>query len=164
MAKKLEVNKWQSEGIVQSLQKRFEEDISVSIFVKRKIPKQSDYTMLYQEVTLELVKILKPNACKILLYLTSKLQYDNYIGVNQETIMEDLGYGSKKTIVQGIKELVELNVVITLPDLADKRRNVYYINPYQSWKGKVWSRLKAIKKFLERDPNQLTLPFTDKTI
>ena len=103
---KLEVNKAKSERIIQSLQDEFEQDISVSIFVKKKTPKQSDYTMLYQEVTLELVKILKPNACKILLYLNSKLQYDNYIGVNQETIMEDLGYGSKKTIVQGIKELV----------------------------------------------------------
>ena len=160
---KLEVNKAKSERIIQGLQDEFEQDISVSIFVKKKTPKQSDYTMLYQEVTLELVKILKPNACKILLYLNSKLQYDNYIGVNQETIMEDLGYGSKKTIVQGIKELVELNVVITLPDLTDKRRNVYYINPYQSWKGKVFNRLKAIKKFLEADPNQLTLPFTDTT-
>ena len=78
--------------------------------------------------------------------------------------MEDLGYGSSKTIVQGIKELIELNVVITLPDIQDKRRNVYYINPYQSWKGKVFNRLKAIKKFLELDPNQLTLPFTDTTI
>lgn len=161
---KLEVNKAKSERIIQSLQDEFEQDIAVSIFVKKMSPKQSDYTMLYQEVTLELVKILKPNACKILLYLNSKLQYDNYVGVNQETIMEDLGYGSKKTIVQGIKELVELNVVITLPDLTDKRRNVYYINPYQSWKGKVFNRLKAIKKFLELDPNQLTLPFTDTTI
>lgn len=129
---KLEVNKAKSERIIQGLQDEFEQDISVSIFVKKKIPKQSDFTMLYKEVTLELVKILKPNACKILLYLISKLQYDNYVGVNQETIMEDLGYRSKKTNVQGIKELVELNVVITLPDLSDKGRNVYYINPYQS--------------------------------
>ena len=129
---KLEVNKAKSERIIQGLQDEFEQDISVSIFVKKKIPKQSDFTMLYKEVTLELFKILKPNACKILLYLISKLQYDNYVGVNQETIMEDLGYRSKKTNVQGIKELVELNVVITLPDLSDKGRNVYYINPYQS--------------------------------
>ena len=162
--KKLEVNKAKSERIIQGLQNEFEQDISVSIFVKKKIPKQSNFTMFYQAVNLELVKILKPNACKVIMYLMSKAQYDNYVGVNQETIMEDLGYKSRDTIVRGIKELTKLNIVIAVADLYDKRRNVYYLNPYQSWKGQVQSRIKAIKKLLEIDDNQLKLPFTDTTI
>ena len=51
--KKLEVNKAKSERIIQGLQNEFEEDISVSIFVKKKIPKQSNFTMFYQAVNLE---------------------------------------------------------------------------------------------------------------
>ena len=70
--------------------------------------------MFYQAVNLELVKILKPNACKVIMYLMSKAQYDNYVGVNQETIMEDLGYKSRDTIVRGIKELTKLNIVIAV--------------------------------------------------
>jgi hypothetical protein len=51
-----------------------------------------------------------------------------------------------------------------MPDLVDKRRNVYFINPYQSWKGKVANRIEAVKKANNLDWTQLELPFTDKTI
>ena len=49
-----------------------------------------------------------------------------------------------------------------MPDLVDKRRNVYFINPYQSWKGKVANRIEAVKKSNNLDFAQLSLPFMDK--
>jgi DNA-binding MarR family transcriptional regulator len=144
------------------MQDQFNGDVSVSVYVKKKVPKQSNYVMFYQAVNLELVKILKPNACKVLLYLMSKTQYDNYVGVNQETIQEELDYSSKTTVVNAINELKSYNIIISLPDLIDKRRNVYFINPYQSWKGKVAKRIEAVKKANSLEFAQLSLPFTDR--
>ena len=159
MSKELKLDKYQSERIVNSMQEHFDGDVSVNVFVKKKVPKQSNYVMFYQAVNLELVKILKPNACKVLLYLMSKTQYDNYVGVNQETIQEELEYKSKDTIIRAIKELKLYNIIITMPDVVDKRRNVYFINPYQSWKGKVAKRIEAVKKSSTLDFAQLSLPF-----
>ncbi|NBV87500.1 MAG: hypothetical protein EBS01_14815 [Verrucomicrobia bacterium] len=138
------------------------EETSVSVYIKKKVPKQSTYVMFYQQVNLELVKELQPNACKVLLYLMSKTEYDNYIGVNQETIQEELGYSSIRSVQNALKELKTLNIVLTVPDLVDKRRNVYFINPLQSWKGKVAKRIEAVKRIAEAKGEQLTLPFTDR--
>lgn len=160
--KELKLDRHQSERIVNTMQDQFNGDVSVSVYVKKKVPKQSNYVMFYQAVNLELVKILKPNACKVLLYLMSKTQYDNYVGVNQETIQEELDYSSKTSVVNAINELKSYNIIISLPDLIDKRRNVYFINPYQSWKGKVAKRIEAVKKANSLEFSQLSLPFTDR--
>jgi len=162
MSKELKLDKNQSERIVNSMQNHFDGDVSVSVYVKKKTPKQSNYVMFYQAVNLELVKILKPNACKVLLYLMSKTEYDNYIGVNQQTIQEELDYKSKDSVVNAIKELKSYNIIISMPDVVDKRRNVYFINPYQSWKGKVAKRIETVKNANNLDFTQLSLPFTDR--
>lgn len=149
----------QQRKIVKDIQDNLGEDTSVSVYVKKSIPKQSGFTMFYQDVNLELVKLLKPNACKLLLFLMSKTQYDNYIGVNQKTIMEELGYKTLKSIVDGLKELMGYNIVLVLEDVDDGRRNLYYLNPMQSWKGKVAKRIQNIKKLDREMPEQYRLPF-----
>ncbi len=164
MGKEIRLNRKKADNISRSIQDEFEGDVDVSIYVKKKAPKQSNYVMFYQAVNLELVKILKPNGCKVLLYLMSKTNYDNYVGVNQETIQEELGYKQPKSVVEAIKELKQYNIIVSMPDLIDKRRNVYFINPYQSWKGKVAKRIEVVKKANNLDWMQLELPFTDKTI
>lgn len=163
MGKDLKLGKHETQNIANGIQDNFDGDVSVSIYVKKKVPKQANYVMFYQAVNLELVKILKPNACKVLLYLMSKTQYDNYVGVNQETIQEELDYNSKTSVVNAINELKQLNIIISIPDVQDKRRNVYFINPYQSWKGKVAKRIDAVKKLNEFNSEQLELPFTNKS-
>jgi hypothetical protein len=163
MTKQIKIDKSKANRIVEDIQDEFGNDVAVNIYVKKKQIKQSTYVMFYQAVNLELVKILPPNACKVLLYLMSKTQYDNYVGVDQLTIMEDLGYKRPKSVNDAIKLLKEQNIVLSMPDLADKRRNVYYINPYQSWKGDVRRRVELVKKSKQGDFEQLELPFTDRT-
>lgn len=162
MAKKIKLDKYQSERLAKPFQNEFDGEVEVSIYVKQKIPKQANFVMFYQTVNLELVKVLKPNACKVLLYLMSKTEYDNYVGVNQETIQEELNYSSKTTVVNAINELKSYNIILSTPDLVDKRRNVYFINPYQSWKGKVAKRIEAVAKLKNIDIKQLELPFSDR--
>jgi DNA-binding MarR family transcriptional regulator len=159
----MDIKKSKLENIAQSVRDELGEETSVSVYVKKKVPKQSTYVMFYQQVNLELVKELQPNACKVLLYLMSKTQYDNYIGVNQETIQEELGYSSIRSVQNALKELKSLHIILTMPDLDDKRRNVYFINPFQSWKGKVAKRIEAVKRLAEANGEQLSLPFTERT-
>lgn len=156
------MNKSRQQNIVKGIQDELGDETSVNVYIKKKIPKQSNYVMFYQAINLELVKVLQPNACKVLLYLMSKTEYDNYIGVNQETIQEELEYKSIRSVQNAIKELKQYNIVLTVPDAVDKRRNVYFINPYQSWKGKVAKRIEAVKKLKQIDLQQLELPFTDR--
>jgi hypothetical protein len=155
-------NKNKAYNISKGIQDQLGEDTSVSVFIKKKIPPQSNYVMFYQAVNLELVKVLQPNACKVLLYLMSKTEYDNYIGVNQETIQDELEYKSIRSVQGAIKELRKYNIIISTPDLADKRRNVYFINPYQSWKGKVAKRIEAVKRSKFEQYPQLELPFLER--
>lgn len=156
------MNKSRQQNIVKGIQDELGDETSVNVYIKKKIPKQSNYVMFYQAINLELVKVLQPNACKVLLYLMSKTEYDNYVGVNQETIQEELEYKSIRSVQNAIKELKQYNIVLTVPDAVDKRRNVYFINPYQSWKGKVAKRIEAVKKLKQIDLQQLELPFTDR--
>jgi hypothetical protein len=156
------VSKQQQKKIVKDIQDSVGEDAQVSVYIKRNIPKQSGYTMFYQDVNLELVKILKPNACKLLLFLMSKTHYDNYVGVNQNTIREELGYKTAKSVVDGLKELMGYNIVLKFEDIDDRRRNLYYLNPMQSWKGKVAKRIQTMKVIRKENPNQMALPFLDK--
>ena len=153
------VNKEKSRKIVEGIHEIMGEDTSVSVFVKKSIPRQATYTMFYQQVNLELVKLLKPNTCKVLLYLMSKSQYDNYVGVDQQTMQEDLDYKTPKSVVDAIKELKQYNIVLPIKDIQDRRRNVYILNPLQSWKGKVAQRISNISKLNGNQSTQLSLPF-----
>lgn len=164
MGKEINLGRIKQRKIVESVNDEFDGNVDVSIYVKKASPKQSTYVMFYQQVNYELVKILKPNACKVLLYLMSRTSYDNYVGVNQETIQEELDYKQRKSVIDAIKELKGYNIILSIPDVVDKRRNVYFINPYQSWKGKVAKRIETVKKAHELQWVQLELPFTNHKI
>ena len=151
------------EKIAQGVKDITGEETQVSIHVKKKIPRQSStYTMFYQTINLELVKHLKPNSCKVLMYMMAKTGYDNFVGVNQETIQEELDYTSIRSVQVAISELKKMNIIIATKDLADKRRNIYFINPLQSWKGKVAKRLQSMARLKEINADQLSLPFYPK--
>ena len=151
------------EKIAQGVKDITGEETQVSIHVKKKIPRQSStYTMFYQNINLELVKHLKPNSCKVLMYMMAKTGYDNFVGVNQETIQEELDYTSIRSVQVAISELKKMNIIIATKDLADKRRNIYFINPLQSWKGKVAKRLQSMARLKEINADQLSLPFYPK--
>ena len=125
---------------VKRLQQESNEEIQVNVFVKAKSTKTSNFVMFYQQVNYELIMLLKPNTCKLLLYFMAKCKYDNLIETHQLTMMEDLGYTSLDTIQKGIKELKKLNIILSVKDAQDRRRKVYFLNPYQSWKGEAANR------------------------
>ena len=147
---------------VKRLQQESGEEIQVNVFVKAKSTKTSNFVMFYQQVNYELIMLLKPNTCKLLLYFMAKCKYDNLIETHQLTMMEDLGYTSLDTIQKGIKEIKKLNIILSVKDAQDRRRKVYFLNPYQSWKGEAANRKNYVAQQNKIDPQQLQLPFECK--
>ena len=139
-----------------------DEDISVNLFIKAKSTKTSNFVMFYQQVNFELIMLLKPKTCKLLLYFMAKCKYDNMIEIYQQTMMEDLKYSSVTTINNAIKDLKKLNIILSVKDTHDRRRNVYFLNPFQSWKGSAGNRAKYVAQQNKIDPQQLQLPFECK--
>jgi DNA-binding transcriptional regulator GbsR (MarR family) len=95
---------------------------------------------------------------RVFWYLISLLQYGNFISIDVNTIMENMGDISKKSVMRAIKDLEDLNIVKTVKHTNDKRRNEYFINPTAMWRGTWNERNKKIKKAQETNIT-LELPF-----
>jgi DNA-binding MarR family transcriptional regulator len=109
-----------------------------------KIRNQQEEFVFQAKLFLLASNFLSWNSMKVVLYLTGKRGYDNSVGIDQETIREDLGYNSKQSIVSAIKELNKYNIITSVKDIQDKRRNVYFINPYESWKGELGEKVRHL--------------------
>lgn len=131
-----------------------EESIKVNIFKGRNYLKnEDDFIMLFQKVTEQAIRNLKPATAKIMLYMLCKLNWSNHIGVDQSTMAEECLI-SIPSVQRAIKELLDLHIIISIPDPQDKRRSIYLINPHSAWKGQEHKRKKAIKTL----QGQLILP------
>ncbi len=128
----------------------------VSIHISREMPKFRDkFTVLFQAVNCAMVKDIKPITAKLLLYFCSVVQYGNLIDRNMDEICEDLGYKRAQVSI-AVKDLLNMKIIIKVPNGNDKRRNLFMLNPHQSWKGKAVDRA---KKIAEYNPQQLLLDF-----
>ena len=99
---------------------------------------------------------LSPSANKILMYFLSVSEFENYIGVDIKTINEALSI-SYSSCEKGLRELRENGVILKIQHPNDKRRNDYFINPMQAWKGKILNRKIALEKLNKADTNKITL-------
>lgn len=135
-------------------------EVNVYVNQKREKPPDTlDYVMLFQAVNLALSKELTPTACKVLLYIVSLTQYGNHVGCDIKTIAEELSL-SEISVKRSIKSLKERNVILSYKDPQDNRRNVYILNPHQSWKGTLMERFKVMKTKAHKqiNINQYKLP------
>jgi predicted transcriptional regulator len=155
---KKSINKGNSEEIVKSVKNALGDDTLVTIYNGRKFPKDiPPFVMLFQAVNVTLSKELSPSSCKVLLYLISLMQYSNHIGCDQQTVAEELNL-SLRSVNGAVGELKTRKIIIEYKDPQDKRRNVYLINPLQSWKGSFKERIKVMKENKE----QLQLDFKEE--
>ena len=65
-----------------------------------------------------------------------------------------------RTIKASLKSLKDRNVILSYKDPQDNRRNVYILNPHQSWKGTLMERFKVMKAKAPKqiNTNQYKLP------
>jgi hypothetical protein len=103
---------------------------------------------------------LNASTNRILMFFFAKSAYENYIGIDIKTLMEELNM-SKPTVVNGLKELELSNILIKYQNINDNRRHDYFINPVTAWKGNSFTRNQKIKFLTSKDPKQLDL-FVEK--
>lgn len=141
-------NKKKAFQVVEQMKETYKDvggEVSVTVYNgRKKIKGLPDFTMIFQVINETLTRDMKPATCKVLLYLLSIAQYDNFIGVNIETLQEKLSL-SKVTVITAMNELKSKNILLSIKDSLDKRRNVYRLNPHQSWRGTNQKRIINIK-------------------
>lgn len=122
-----------------------DKDVDVSVNVKQKRPKIPENIMVFQVTAYMCATELKPASNKILMLFYSLSAYENYISMDVSTMCEVLGM-SKPTVVNGLKELVDNNVIVKLAHPTDNRRHDYFLNPYTAWKGNSYARKEMINR------------------
>lgn len=127
----------------------------VTMIVERDQPKYRgiDFTILFQIVSKVIVKEMTPISSRLLLFCLTIVDYGNKIPMGINQMAEELLY-SKRQCQRGMDELINFKVIIKQQHPIDKRMVEYYLNPLQSWKGKVIERTKRIA---ETPINQLDL-------
>ena len=130
-------------------------NVKVSVHIQKESGKflGMPYTMLFQKFGVVTAKTIKPITAKLLLYLLACVEYGNIVTKGPTQMAEELNY-SKRNVLRALSELEELKIIIRDKNTIDKRMSLIYINPLNSWKGKVSDRA---KKIAEYDANQLEL-------
>ena len=99
---------------------------------------------------------LNASTNRILMFFFAKSAYENYIGIDIKTLMDELSM-SKPTVVNALKELESNNILIKYQNISDHRRHDYFINPITAWRGNSYTRQQQIKKMTSQDSKQLDL-------
>ena len=99
---------------------------------------------------------LNASTNRILMFFFAKSAYENYIGIDIKTLMDELSM-SKPTVINALKDLEVNNIIIKYQNINDNRRHDYFINPITAWKGNSYTWDKQKKKLAGSNPDQLEL-------
>lgn len=112
--------------------------------------------MVFQAAAFLCATKLNASTNRILMFFFAKSAYENYIGIDIKTLMEELNV-SKPTVVNALKDLELNNIIIKYQNVSDNRRHDYFINPITAWKGNSFTRDKQIKQISINQSTQLDL-------
>lgn len=165
--KKMEKRKYSSKSFVPGQNKKKIEievdnntDSELSVYVTEKKNYQKEpFVMFFQQINLFLAKTLTATACRVLFYFLAQVKYNNEVDLDISDMARDLKYSSRQ-LLRGINQLLDLGLVTVRKSAKDKRRNIYIINPSQSWKGRDDKRHLVDTQFFP--DNQLKLRFPDE--
>jgi len=153
----------QTEDISEHIEKTLELDNTKQQLIVQirtnKIPPVPDFVMIWQEAIKRVVvgEGLTLITYRVMFFLIGSMEFQNFIGINIKTMAEDLKV-SVPSVDRAMKQLKELNIVISIKDTMDKRRNAYMLNPLAGWKGKARNYISTLKKMKNlKTPGQLTL-------
>lgn len=101
-----------------------------------KSPYSGGFFMSNQLALLELAKDkdLGNEALRVLIYLCGRLDFENYIQLEQKEIAEDLGI-LKPNVSRAMKLLENKQIIVRGPRAG--KSYVWHLNPNFGWKGKV---------------------------
>ena len=108
---------------------------------------QLKFVMMYQSSLRRMSKELSYGSLRVMLYLISKLSFNNCVyGVRYASISDDLGGMSYSTIVSAFAELKEKKYIT---ETGKKTNKVYHISPGICWKGSVSKMYNKLKMFIQ---------------
>jgi len=134
------------------------ESMTVTVALRKNIPTIPDFVMMFQEVTKRIVvgEGLSLITYRVLFFMLGSMEFQNFIPISIEQMAEDLKV-SKPSVKRAMKQLKELNIVISIRDVNDRRYNNYMINPTAAWKGKAKNYISVVKKMKNLQIGQLAL-------
>lgn len=107
-----------------------------------KIRNEREELVFQSKLILEASKFLSWNSIKVLLYLYGIGWLENKASVEQKKIQKDLNYESVTSVKTAISELKEYGILTPVKDNQDGRKNIYFLNSYQDWKGELGENIK----------------------
>lgn len=106
------------------------------VAIPHRVRIQEGWFMAFQEAfeALATDKDLNGQTMKVLMFLMSRLSFENFIGLEQKEIGEKLKI-HKPDVSACMKQLVDKGILERGPKLG--RSSTYKLNPFYGWKGRV---------------------------
>ena len=135
--------------------------VNVNIFNKKEGAIREPFLMVIQSSEFLLVQKLNKSEYQVFGFMRSMSQYNNQINVEVKLIAASIGM-SDRTVKSAISKLETLNIIKIIKNPYDARRNIYELNPQNSWKGTAERYKEAMNRFgyenkLAKGVNQLVL-------
>jgi hypothetical protein len=113
------------------------------IYPKRKNGFSSTgWVAVSQNPMLELAKVdLGAQASRVLYYVLAKLDFENWINLNQSAAADEIGM-LRPNFARGLKKLLDVGVVLHGPRIG--RNATFRLNPNFGWKGSAKSHNEAL--------------------
>ncbi len=86
---------------------------------------------------------IKGQTYRVLMFLLSQMEYENWIIIHQPSVAERLGV-TRQRVTEGIKTLLEKKILIRGEKTG--RAYKYRLNPYFGWKGNKKNFSEALEK------------------
>lgn len=113
------------------------------VYPKRKNGFQTGWVAVAQDPMLELAKAnLGGEANRVLFYVLAKLDFENWINLNQSAGADEIEM-KRPNFARGLKKLVDIGVVLPGPKVG--RNATFRLNPSYGWKGSAKGHNEALQ-------------------
>lgn len=126
--------------------------LGLAVALKKKYPREVQESGFYTMFTigtdyLSYDKDLTGVDYRVLFRLLSRIDFENWITVSQQTIAEELEI-KREHVSRSIKKLLKKRIIEKRKHPSDKRRSMYRFNPTIAWKGDAnqWKKLMEERK------------------
>jgi DNA-binding MarR family transcriptional regulator len=134
--------------------------VNVNVFNRKRGHITEPFIQVIQSTELLLVQLLTRAEYQVFGFLRAYSQWNNQINVDIKIISATIDV-SDRSVKSAIKRLENLNIIKVIKSPFDARRNIYEINPQNSWKGTAEEYNKMMERFgyekkLAKGVNQLS--------
>ena len=113
------------------------------VYPKRKNGFVDGWVAMAQDAMLQLAKLnLGNEASRVLFLVIAKLDFENWINLNQAALAAELGM-QRTNFSRALRKLIDVGVVLAGPKVG--RNGTYRLNPSFGWKGSARGHVDALR-------------------